>query len=204
VLGIASTTVPTAAIMPGMGIPTPRPLPTLPPTATFPTPQPTAPPISVTPAPRATASSGKSSQPTTGAAASSPTPAGTPSAFAQTNTFVYGSPPPSNFGGPGDAPQIFYATLTPTVFTPNSTVRVNVITTTNVQRVAIGTLSSTITLSAVAPGQWQGVFSANVLGLPPAANSLALNLVAQRRAGQSASIATNVNSLRKPKNEETH
>jgi hypothetical protein len=84
------------------------------------------------------------------------------------------------------------------VFTPNSTVRVSAITTTNVQRLTIGTGSSTISLSPVGPGQWQGVFSANVLGLPPAATSLRLSLVASRNDGQTASIPITVSILRAP------
>ena len=106
--------------------------------------------------------------------------------FQQPN--VYGSPPPNTYAGPGDAPQIFYAQLSPTVVSPNSTVRINAITTTNVQKLTIGTAGTQIGLSALRAGQWQGVFSANTLALPPTAKTLQLTLTASRGDGQSASI----------------
>jgi hypothetical protein len=122
-------------------------------------------------------------------APSSAAPAPTPSAFAQANVFVYGSPPPNTFAGPGDVPQIFYAMLSPTVLAPNTTVRINAITTTNVQRLAISTGSTTISLSpAGAAGTWQGVFPANALAVPPAATSVQLTLTASRSDGQTASV----------------
>lgn len=194
VLGIDKTTVPNAALLPGIGIPTPLPLPTVPPNATFPrvAPRPLYTPTPQ-PASKGGAPSGKGAQPT---ATGSPTGQPLPSAFAQANTFVYGSPPPNTYAGPGDAPNIFYVTLTPTVFTPNATVRINAITTTNVQRLTISAGTSSISLSPVGPGTWQGVFSANVLGLPPAASSLRLSLVASRSDGQSASIPITVSILR--------
>ena len=112
----------------------------------------------------------------------------TPSAFAQANVYVYGSPPPSTYAGPGDPPVIFYAMFTPTVLTPNSTVKVSAITTTNVQKLSIGTQSTKITLSQLASGTWQGVFSANALNLPPTATTVQLTLTASRGDGQAASI----------------
>ncbi|MDB5042274.1 MAG: hypothetical protein JWN27_3000 [Candidatus Eremiobacteraeota bacterium] len=201
VLDGANNAIPNAALMPGIGIPTARPLPTLPPNAAFPTPAPTPVRVYATPAPQSTANA-KSAVPA-GGPTTGPSPNALPSAFALANTFVFGSPPPNNFAAPGDAPQIFYVTLTPTVFTPNSTVRVSAITTTNVQRLTIGTGTSTITLSQVGPGQWQGVFSANVLGLPPAATSLRLALVASRNDGQTASIPVTVSILRAPATNDT-
>ena len=90
-------------------------------------------------------------------AAGSGAPLATPSAFAQANVYVYGSPPPSTFAGPNEAPQIFYAQLWPTVLTPNATVRISAITTTNVQKVTIGTQSTKIGLSPLGSGTWQGV-----------------------------------------------
>jgi type II secretory pathway component GspD/PulD (secretin) len=200
----AATTVPNAAASKGMTVPTPRPLPTLPPGTAFP-------PVSTTPQPsvRRTPLPGKrgvaaprtpsaasqpgGAQPASGSeltpAPSSAAPAPTPSAFAQANVFVYGSPPPNTFAGPGDVPQIFYAMLSPTVLAPNTTVRINAITTTNVQRLAISTGSTTISLSpAGAAGTWQGVFPANALAVPPAATSVQLTLTASRSDGQTASV----------------
>ncbi|MEA2663722.1 MAG: ral secretion pathway protein, partial [Candidatus Eremiobacteraeota bacterium] len=194
ILGISGTTVPNAALPPGMVVPTQRPLPTLAPNVSFPLVKPATPaplPTAAPPSPPANAkASGAPGQP-------SPGPGGTPapvlpSAFAQANTFVFGSPPANTYAGPGDPPQIFYVTLTPTAFTPSSTVRINAITTTNVQRLTIGSGTSSISLSPVSPGTWQGIFSANVLGLPPTSNSLRLSLIGSRNDGQSASIPITV------------
>ena len=195
VLGSDLATLPNAAIPPGAVIPSPRPLPTLPPNATFPVPPPSAPRPRPSPTPVSVAAAAKNASPPPNAPGTSPSPTALPSAFAQTNTFVFGSPPPSNYAGPGDAPQIFYATLTPTVFQPNSTVRINAITTTNVQRLSIGTGSASITLSPVGPGTWSGVFSANVLGLPPTSGQLHLTLTASRGDGQTASIPITVSVM---------
>jgi Flp pilus assembly secretin CpaC len=198
-----TSTVPSAAGPPGMGIPTARPLPTLPPNANFPTAAPTPAPARTT-APKAVkspapGSPGPSASP--GAVSGSPgpsaSPVSTPSAFAQANVYVYGSPPPSTYAGPNDAPQIFFAQLQPTVLTANTTVRVSVITTTNVQKVTIGTAGSRIGLSPLGSGTWQGVFPANTLQLPPTATTVQLSLIAARGDGQSASIQLPV-SLARP------
>ncbi len=195
ILGPDLTAVPNAAIPPGAVVPTPHALPTLPPGLTFPapirTPQARA---ASTPAPPAKGTVNATPPPSaTTAPGGSPSPV--PSAFAVANTFVFGSPPPSNYAGPGDAPQIFYVSLTPTVFQPNSTVRINAITTTNVQRIAIGTGTASISLSPVSAGTWSGVFSANVLGLPPTSGSFHLTLTASRGDGQSASIPITVSAM---------
>jgi type II secretory pathway component GspD/PulD (secretin) len=185
VISLDSPTTSNPARPPGIAVPTPGPLPTLAPDTAFPG-------ARSTPRPRPPATR----SPTAGATSTpSPSSLATPSAFTQTNTFVYGSPPPSTYAAPGSAPQIFYATLTPTIFTPNATVRVSAITTTNVQRLSIGTGTSTISLSQTGLGTWQGVFSANVLGLPPTATSLRLTLTALRGDGQSASIPITVSIL---------
>ena len=192
--GNETSTVPGVAAPPGMAVPTARPLPTLPPNASFPTAPPSAAPAR-TIAPKAAkspapGSPGPSASP--GAVSGSPgpsaSPVSTPSAFAQANVYVYGSPPPSTYAGPNDAPQIFFAQLQPTVLTANTTVRVSVITTTNVQKVTIGTAGSRIGLSPLGSGTWQGVFPANTLQLPPTATTVQLSLVAARGDGQSATI----------------
>ncbi len=198
VLGIAGTTVPNAALPPGMTVPTPRPLPTLAPSVSFPlvnpttpVPQATAVPASPPPGASPSAKASGAPGPAPGGAGGTPAPV-LPSAFAQANTFVFGSPPANTYAGPGDPPQIFYVTLTPTAFTPSSTVRVNAITTTNVQRLTLGSGTSSISLSPVSPGTWQGIFSANVLGLPPTSSSLRLTLTGARNDGQTASIPITV------------
>jgi len=187
----ATSTVPTSA-QPGAGVPTPQPLPTLPPNVRFPS---AAAPPPVRAKPATAGSPVPAGSPAPGSSASpapSPSPGAsalpTPVAFAQANVYVYGSPPPSTYAGPGDAPVIFYASLSPTVLTPNATVHINAITTTNVQKLRIGTSSTQITLSQVASGTWQGVFSANALNLPPTATTVQLTLTASRGDGQSASI----------------
>ncbi len=195
-----TTTVPSAAGPPGMAIPTPRALPTLPPSAKFPTATPAPAPVRTpVPSPGASPAADKASKgESTPTSSPSPgaTPVGTPSAFAQANVFTFGSPPPSNYAGPSEAPQIFYATLQPTVLNLNSNVRVSAITTTNVQKVTIGTSSTKITLSPVSPGTWQGVFPANSLALPPTATTVQLTLTAARNDGQSASIQIPVSLVR--------
>jgi type II secretory pathway component GspD/PulD (secretin) len=192
--GSAATTVPGSAAPPGMVLPTPQALPTLPPNAAFPSPPARTP----TPVPARSATPVASAKPSPGGATPNPstTPLATPSAFAQANVYIFGSPPPSTYAGPGDAPQIFYAMLQPTVLTPNTNVRVNVITTTNVQKVTIGTSATQIGLAPVEAGKWQGVFSANSLNLTPTATTVQLTLTASRGDGQSASIQLPVSMVR--------
>jgi type II secretory pathway component GspD/PulD (secretin) len=188
-----TTTIPGAANPSGMAVPTPRPLPTVPPGTTFPPPGvPPQPSVRRTPVPAqrgVTAPRAPSAAITIGATAlPSASPTAMPSAFAQANVFVYGSPPPSTFAAPGDAPQIFYAMLSPTVLGSNTVVHVNAITTTNVQRLTIGAGTTTISLSpAGISGTWQGVFSANTLAVPATVTSMQLTLTASRSDGASAS-----------------
>ncbi len=195
----ATTTVPNAAAPKGMIVPTPQPLPTVAPGTAFPPagalPQPPVRRTSVpgargVPAPRSASSAAQdTTAPRAGSAPATPEPTAMPSAFAQANVFVYGSPPPSTFAGPGDVPQIFYAMLSPTVLGANTTVRINAITTTNVQRLTLGTPTTTISLSpAGPPGAWQGVFPANALALPPTVTAVQLTLTASRGDGQTASV----------------
>ena len=189
--GSATTTVPTA--VGGLTIPTPRPLPTLPPSTTFPT---GAPAATRTPVPTvAPRRDTKAAAPGT-TSSTPPTLGPTPSAFAQANVYVYGSPPPSTYAAPGDAPQIFYAMFSPTVLTPNATIKVSAIVTTNVQKLTISAGPTTIGLSPVGSGTWQAVFAANTLNLPPTATTLQLTLTATSGAGQSASIQLPVSLMR--------
>ncbi len=194
-LGVNGTsTVPTSA-QPGAGLPTPQPLPTLPPNLRFPAAAPPQPsPLSRT-KPSATGSPVPAGSPIPAPSVSPSPGVTTPAAFAQANVYVYGSPPPSTYAAPGDAPVIFYASFSPTVLTPNATVRVNAITTTNVQKLRIGTQSTSISLSQVANGTWQGVFSANALNLPTTATTVQLTLTASRGDGQSASITLPVSLM---------
>ncbi len=190
-----TSTVPSAAAPPGMIVPTPRPLPTVPPNVAFPSAAPgqprqrpamTPPPQpAATPVPQATGTALPQAGPVVTAP---PTPAATPAALAQANVFTFGSPPPNTSAAPGDSPQIFYAQLQPTILTPNTSVRVSAITTTNVQRLTIGAGNTNVSLSSLGNGIWQGVFAANVLNLPPTATNVQLTLTATRNDGQTASI----------------
>jgi type II secretory pathway component GspD/PulD (secretin) len=190
-----TSTVPSAAAPPGMIVPTPRPLPTVPPNVAFPSAAPgqprqrtavTPPPQPAgTPVPQATGTPLPQAGPVVTAP---PTPATTPAALAQANVFTFGSPPPNTSAAPGDSPQIFYAQLQPTILTPNTSVRVSAITTTNVQRLTIGVGNTNVSLSSLGNGIWQGVFAANVLNVPPTATNVQLTLIAVRNDGQTASI----------------
>jgi type II secretory pathway component GspD/PulD (secretin) len=166
-----------------MGLPTPQPLPTVPPGMALPTPRstgmPTQGPLPVlnTPVP-----------------SSSPAPQPTPSAFAASNVFEYGHAPTNNFAQPQDAPQIYYARLAPTVMTSATTVLVDVVTTTNVTRVQIGTPSATVSLNQVGPGKWQGTFPATQFALGPAQPVQQLTLNAYRNDGFSATVQIPISS----------
>jgi type II secretory pathway component GspD/PulD (secretin) len=174
---------PTPAPGATMGLPTPQPLPTVPPGMALPTVRPsgmptTGPlPVLNTPVPSL-----------------SPAPQPTPSAFAASNVFEYGHAPTNNFAQPQDAPQIFYARFAPTVMSPSTLVSVDVITTTNVTRVQIGTPSASVSLSQVGPGKWQGRFPASQLALGPAQPVQQLTLNAYRNDGFSATVQIPVSS----------
>ncbi len=182
--GNTTSTVPSAAIPPGMVVPTPRPLPTVPPGPRVPQrPRRGSSRCGSRPSSSGSAPARRRRRPPDArcrkrrpAASAPPTPQATPSALAQANVYVFGSPPPNTFAAPGDAPQIFYASFQPTVLTPNATVRISAITTTNVQRVTIGAGNTNISLSSIGTGIWQGLFSANVLNLPPTATNVQLTL----------------------------
>jgi type II secretory pathway component GspD/PulD (secretin) len=166
-----------------MGLPTPQPLPTVPPGMALPTvrpsgmPSPGAPVVLNTPVPSA-----------------SPAPQPTPSAFAASNVFEYGHAPQNNYAQPQDAPQIFYARLAPTVLSSATNVSIDVITTTNVTRVQIGTPSASVSLNQVGPGKWQGTFPAGQFALGPAQPVQQLTLNAYRGDGFSATVQIAVSS----------
>ncbi|HTU70981.1 MAG TPA: secretin N-terminal domain-containing protein [Candidatus Baltobacteraceae bacterium] len=168
---------------PDMGVPTPQPLPTLPPGTTLPTPRPTAsalagpPAVLSTPIPPVTAA-----------------PRPTPSAFAASNVFEYGRAPQNNFAQPQDAPQIYYARLAPTVMTAGTSVSIDVVTTTNIARVQIGTPNASVSLDQVGPGKWQGTFQATQFALGPAQPLQQLTLNAYRNDGFAATIQIPVSS----------
>jgi general secretion pathway protein D len=186
---------PGAASMPGPklhALPTPAPLPTLPPNTRLPMPSaqlPQHPPARRPQPSRETVGSSAA-----GAAAPAPaTPAPTPTAFAQTNVFMFGAAPQSNFAKPTDPVQIFYVTLSPTVVTNGTSVRVAAVTTTNAGAVKLQVGTQTIGLGRTGPGQWQATFPFPSAAVPVGQNSLTTLLIASRSDGASATVPITVN-----------
>ncbi|HZO95064.1 MAG TPA: type II and III secretion system protein [Candidatus Baltobacteraceae bacterium] len=181
----------TPARPPGAEIPSPVPLPTVAAGYIFPaareTPRPVPPQLRA----RTTPAPGPSGSPSASAS-----PAALPSALAAANTYVYGSIPSNTYAGQSDAPQIFYATLSPTVLSPTSTIKISAITTTNVQKLTLSTGLATLPLTPVGTGTWQGQFGANLLGLPSSGAMMRVSLVAARSDGQSASIPITLSIVR--------
>ncbi len=176
-------------VIPGpalQSMPTPAPLPTLPPNTHLPAPSgqlpglrgmPTA---ALTPAPVATPPA---------APRAIPTPAAVPSAFGQTNVFTFGSPPQSNFAKPTDAVQIFYATLSPTVVSNGTQVRLAVVTTSNANAVKLQVGTQSLGLSQTGPGQWQAMFPFPLGSAPVGQGAMTLSLTASRSDGASGTIS---------------
>jgi type II secretory pathway component GspD/PulD (secretin) len=194
---------PSVSVLPGPAlhtIPTPAPLPTLPPNTRLPAPSGQLPgrraPARIaasplTPAPLATA------QPL-GLASASPAPLAQPTAFAQTNVFTFGAAPQNNFAHPTDPVQIFYATLSPTVVSNGAPVRVAVVTTSNASSVKVQVGTQTISLAQTGAGQWQAAFPFPLGAVPVRQSALALSLVASRSDGTSATITIPVNVATPP------
>ena len=166
---------------------TPAPLPTLLPGTSFPS---NAPPVARrTPAPVTIGPVLSTPMPT-----ASPAPAQTPVAFASANVFQYGSPPQNAYAGPSDLPQIFYATLSPTVVKTGTQVTVSAITTTNVGKVTITYGTTTVTLSKLGTSTWQASFPFNATGTG-GQSSVQLTLNAYRGDGAQTQIQIPVNVL---------
>jgi hypothetical protein len=172
-------------------MPTAAPLPTLPPNSMLPAPTGQFP--TVTRSAMSTPTSAPPVAPSQFLASPSPSPAPLPTAFGQTNIFTFGAAPQSNFAKSGDAIQIFYATLAPTVVSSGSQVSVSAITTTNVTSVKLQLGTQTIALSPIGPGQWRSVFPYPATAAPPGQSTLNATLSAMRTDGGSASIPISVN-----------
>jgi hypothetical protein len=171
-------------------LPTPAPLPTLPPGTTMPQMR-----LNQTPAPYATTPINNSPILNTPIPSPKPSPLPEPTAFAQANVFVFGQAPQNTFASPTDAAQIFYARFSPTLLRSGIPVTVQAITTTNVTRVTIGTPGFTTSLASVAPSKWQTTYTFNALGLPPGQNNAQLSLTAYRDDGTNVSIQIPVSLL---------
>ncbi|MEA2688171.1 MAG: ral secretion pathway protein [Candidatus Eremiobacteraeota bacterium] len=200
---------PGKAALPGpalRAIPTPAPLPTLPPNTHLPPPSgqiaapppapgrrggrvpggtvvapPVAPSSTLTPPPASPSPAPPLLRPDA-------TPSPVPSAFAQTNVFTFGSPPQSNFAKPTDPVQIFFATLSPTVVSNGTSVRAAAVTTTNATALKLQIGTQTIGFSQTGLGQWQAVFPFPLAAVPVGQTTVSALLVASRSDGSSASV----------------
>ncbi|MHB8141418.1 MAG: secretin N-terminal domain-containing protein [Vulcanimicrobiaceae bacterium] len=175
IVGEGKTPVP-QALLP---IPTPQPLPTLPPGTVLPIPS------SARPRPWPTPGAPQLFTPVPSA---SPEPVPTPTAFVNANVFTYGSAPVNAYARSSAPPQIFYVRFDPTILRSGVPVQISVLTTTNVQRVTVGYPGYLTTLSQVGPGKWQAAYSFNAAGLSSAQNNTLLTLSAYRADGVAASV----------------
>jgi type II secretory pathway component GspD/PulD (secretin) len=201
---------PGTSVIPGpalRALPSPQPLPTLPPNAQLPPPsgqlpQSVAPPLSRrSRAPGASASGtvpplgtvlpSSTVAPSSAVPSAAPEPA--PTAFAATNVFTFGAAPQSNFAKSTDPVQIFYATLSPTLVSNGTAVRVAAITTTNANAVKLQVGSQQIRLAQTGPGQWQAAFPFPASAVPTGVSALTLALTASRLDGGAATISIPVN-----------
>ncbi|MEO6913149.1 MAG: hypothetical protein ABI182_03905, partial [Candidatus Baltobacteraceae bacterium] len=186
------------------GIPTPEPLPTLAPGTTLPaerkgaairpTPQPEPIPVNVptpaseqeTPPPiKASPSTRSSARPS-----ATPLPAALPTAFTQTNVFIYGSAPQNNYAQPQAPPQIFYAQVGPSVLRAGDALTISAITSTNVTRLTFGAsaLLASTSISSIGPGKWQATFTFNTGGLTQSSGNIQMTLNAYNSSGAVATI----------------
>ena len=183
---------------PVRGIPKAQPLPTLPPNATLPTPngafpQPVQPPGRRKTVPAVVPRAEPTTAPAMAGTDASPMPAPAPTAFAQTNVFTFGAAPQSNFAKSGDPVQVFYATLSPTIVSNGTAMRVAVVTTTNANAVKVQIGSQTVSLAQTGPGQWQAAFPFPRAAVPVGQSAVTLSLIATRGDGTSATVPIPVN-----------
>lgn len=128
--------------------------------------------------------------PATQATAMAPSPGPLPSAFAQTNTYTFGSAPQNNFAAASAPAQIFYVTVSPSVVHDGDSVTVSAITSTNVAKLSFGpnaTLSMA-SLQNIGPGKWQSTFPFSSAGLPVGQTNITLSLTATTGLGASVSL----------------
>ena len=181
--------------VPLQSVPTPNALPTLPPGAVLPTqstqtfsqrlPIPTMRQLPVAPQPFRPLSR---RMPTQIAGLLTPTPSPMPSAFAQTNIYTFGSPPPNNFAGPGDAVQIFYASLSPTIVSYGTPITVTAITTSNVDALTLSYNGVQTSIAQTGAGQWSATLPFTLVGLPEPNATIQLSLTATKSDGTSSVI----------------
>lgn len=199
---------PGSSALPGpplLTIPSPQPLPTLPPNATLPAlsglvprarsgvaPQ-AVPPLPAAPPSGSNATSAAAPAGRDVAIGTPSTPAPAPTAFAQTNVFTFGSAPQSNFAKSGDPVQIFYASLSPTVVANGTSVRVAAVTTSNANAVKLTIGNQTFVLAQTGRGQWQAGFPFPLAAVSVGQNAFTASLVATRADGTSATVSIPLN-----------
>lgn len=164
------------------GVPSPQPLPTLPPGTTLPAP---LPPHHAEPTPVAAPT--PTPVPSTATYAQTPAPSPTPSAFGESNTFTYGRPPQNNHANASDPVKIFYARVSPTVVRSGGTVNIQAITTTNVARLEWGSGTAWHEIPQTGTGEWTGSVPLGG-GVSAAGGDSNVTLRAVRIDGQTASI----------------
>lgn len=113
------------------------------------------------------------------------------SAFAQTNVFTYGSPPPNNYADPTQASQIFYVQVKPTVVRNGQVISISVVTTSNVSSVTFGSSSTAnqASLGSIGSGKWQGTLTFNSSSLSGQGGNITMNVTATTSSGSSVSIS---------------
>ncbi len=179
-------------------MPTPAPLPTLPPGTTLPEQNKTAPPTTIAsrlPAPAPEPQPVPIATPTPNAATpavqpSTIAPSPLPTAFNQTNVFTYGVTPPNNFAEATGPVQIYYVQAQPTVVKNGQPITISAITTTNVDKLTFGTNSLAIQspLSKIGPGQWQSTFNFSTAGLSATSGNVQMTLTATSNLGSVSSL----------------
>ena len=179
--------------VPLQSVPTPNPLPPVPPGAVLPSQEQlgqrlSGPSMRPLPSPPSPFRPFSRRVPRQIAALPTPTPSPVPSVFAQTNVFTYGSPPPSNFAAPGDAAQIFYASLSPTLVSYGTPITVTAVTTSNVNAVTLSYNGIQMSIAQSGAGQWSATLPFTLVGLPVPNATIQLSLTASKNDGTSSII----------------
>jgi hypothetical protein len=158
-------------VLPSM--PTPRPLPTLPPGTQL------QPPV--------VQQVGSSPELPQVPIVSQPSASPTPLVAVPVVMYRFGSEPANNTAKANDPLRIFFVTMSPTIIGEGTTIALNAATTTNVVRLTLGAGSLAIPIAQVSPGRWSAIVDISSESLAPSV-SPALTLTAYRVDGTSTSI----------------
>jgi type II secretory pathway component GspD/PulD (secretin) len=116
-------------------------------------------------------------------------PQATPSAFTQTNVYVYGTAPANNYADAGQPPKIFFVQASPAVVKAGQMITISAITTTNVSTLSIsGSSSTNEQLTQSAPGKWQGTLPVDLASLQGTSGNVSELLTASTSLGSSTSM----------------